>query len=111
MGCEYYICKYLGITFYNDNYIRNITLEKQNGYYHFTYDSDNDDYDEKLKEYIKNCLTPKNDKIIIYENNYFKKELYKEKYKNIIEDFLKIIKKSWCDIKSVEKFEYRYQRT
>ena len=109
MGCDYYICKELTI-YYNNNYIC-ITLERQNGYYGDIYDEDEDDYDIKMKKYIKECLTPKMKPILIYENNSFKNLNLENKYKDLIEREMNKYNVKWNDITKIIKNEYRYERS
>ena len=85
MGCDYYIVKYLNI-YYNDTDYLAVELERERGYYNFQYDEDSDDYDDKMNEYIKDCLTPQITPIIIYSNNSFNKVSSETKYKILIEN-------------------------
>jgi hypothetical protein len=115
MGCDYYICKYLEITFKNGNFTT-IELERDSGYYHFSLDEDDPDYDTKYKEYVEETLEPSIKPITIYEHDEFKTKKLENKYKEIIEEELETynknrqIKKEWKDIIKIEKLERRYER-
>jgi hypothetical protein len=52
----------------------------------YLYDED-EDYESKVNEYIKECLTPKMEPIILY-NGAFNKFAYETKYKSIVENFM-----------------------
>ena len=115
MGCDYYICKYLEIKFlYMD--FTTIDLEVDPGYFHFSEDVDDPDYDSKYKEYIIETLEPRMKPIIIYENNKFTTQKLQDKYKPLIEEELETynknreIKKEWKDIREIVKKEMRYER-
>ena len=115
MGCDYYICKYLEIKFlYLDS--TRIDLERDYGYYNFSLDEDDPDYDIKYKEYVEETLEPSMEPIIIYEDNEFKSNKLENKYKSLIEEELETynknreIKKEWKDIREIVKNETRYER-
>jgi len=117
MGCDYYIDKDLHIYDNNNIIFSHINLEHERGYYWFgsLLDEDEDGYDNELSEYIKNILEPNilepNMKpIIIYDNNTFIKLSYENKYKKLIEDDLKLYKKTWNDVNKIVKVENRYER-
>jgi hypothetical protein len=112
MGCDYYIDKDLHIYDYNDNIISYINLEHERGYYWFTsvLDEDEDGYDAELAQYKKDKLTPYMEPIVIYGNNTFNKLSFENKYKKIIENELKIVKKTWYDVNKIIKIEDRYER-
>ena len=115
MGCDYYICKYLEIKFQYMDYTT-IELEHDSGYYHFSLDEDDPDYDDKYEEYVKETLIPSMKPITIYEYNEFKSKKLEDKYKSLIEEELESynknheIKKEWKDIRKIIKKESRYER-
>jgi hypothetical protein len=88
MGCDYYIEKQLNIYFNNDDYLL-LTVEKDRGYYNHNYDEDDDEYDIKVNKYKTTCLTSTFEPIIKYSNNNFNKPTTEQKYKFIIEKFIK----------------------
>ena len=45
MGCDFYIVKYLFI-YYNDDTCESINVSKENGYYYFDADSDEENYEQ-----------------------------------------------------------------
>jgi len=112
MGCDYYIDKDLHIYDYNDRVLSYINLEHERGYYWFAslLDEDEDGYDAELAQYKKDKLTPYMEPIVIYGNNTFNKLSFENKYKKIIENELKIVKKTWYDVKQIVKIENRYER-
>ena len=115
MGCDYYICKFLEITFTYGNYTM-IELERDYGYYNFSLDEDDPNYDAKYKEYVQETLEPNMKPITIYEDNEFQTKKLEDKYKSLIEEELETynknreIKKEWKDIRKIEKMETRYER-
>jgi len=109
MGCDYYIVKLLNI-YYNDTDYLVIELERERCYYNFQYDEDSDDYDDKINEYIKYCLTPQMTPIIIYSNNSFNKVNSEIKYKILIENEINDNGKKWCEITKIIKVEDRFER-
>ena len=109
MGCDYYIQKVLHIYCEDDDYLRFI-LGTERGYYLDLYDEDEEDYKTKVNEYIKGCLTPKMNPIIIYNNGVFSKPTYETKYKSMIEHFMKDCHKKYSDITKIIKVEERYER-
>lgn len=111
MGCDYYIDTDLILFFYNDYCRQYIHLEQNRGYfYDINIDSDDEDYERKQEESIKEQLTPKMKPIIIYENNTFSKSSFEEKYKDLILHHLLIWDKTWTDILKIVKSESRYER-
>ncbi len=108
MGCDYYIVKNLNI-YYNDNDYLVVELNREKGYYNFEYDDDEDDYEDKVNEYIKFCLTPEMKPIIIYVNNCFNKVNFEIKYKTLIENEINKYGKKWCEITKIIKVEERYE--
>jgi hypothetical protein len=109
MGCDYYIVKYLNI-YYNDTDYLVVELERERCYYYFQYDEDSDDYDDKINEYIKGCLTPEMKPIIIYSSNSFNKVNSETKYKSLIENEINSYGKKWCEITKIIKVESRFER-
>jgi len=109
MGCDYYIAKLLNI-YYNDIDYLVVELERERGYYYFQYDEDSHDYDDKINEYIKYCLTPEMKPIIIYSNKSFNKVNYETKYKILIENEINNSGKKWCEIIKIIKVEERFER-
>lgn len=83
MGCDYYVVKCLCVYFNDIDNLR-VELQRERGYF-FEYDKDDDDYEAKLNEHIKKCLTPK-EPIIIYNNNKFNKSTFEISYKSIVEN-------------------------
>jgi len=109
MGCDYYVAKVLEFTFNNNNYLE-IELELTNGYYWYNYDQDEENYEEKVKEYIEECLTPKTQPIPIYKNNQFCNIKLEEKYKKMIDEELKKNNCQWENIIEINKTEKRWER-
>ncbi len=103
MGCDYYICKMVCIYF--DDFIENkltIEIERKRGYFNNS--------DEDYNEYKKKCLTPVDKPIIIYSNNNFIKQLYEDKYKNIIGHEIRKYNKEWHEISKIVQIETRFER-
>jgi hypothetical protein len=109
MGCDYYIAKCLNI-YYNDTDYLVVELERKRCYYYFQYDEDSDDYDDKINEYIKECLTPEMKPIIIYSSNSFNKVNSETKYKSLIENEINSYGKKWSEITKIIKVESRFER-
>jgi hypothetical protein len=110
MGCDYYIDKNLVIYYINDNRREYINLEHNQGYfYDINIDSDDEDYDKKEEESVKEQLMPSMKPILIYKNNTFSKPIFEEKYKNLILQNLPE-NKTWTDIQKIMKKESRYER-
>jgi chromosomal replication initiation ATPase DnaA len=112
MGCDYYIDKDLELYDYNNNILSHINLEHEKGYYWFVsiLDEDEDGYDEEYTLYIKEKLEPSMKPIVIYSNNSFNKLSFENKYKEIIENELKFLNKTWNHINNIIKVENRYER-
>jgi hypothetical protein len=112
MGCDYYIDKDLNIYDHNNIIFSYINLEHERGYYWFSslLDEDEDGYDNELSQYIKDKLEPNKKPILIYSNSTFVKLSYENKYKKLIEDELKLDKKTWNDVNKIIKVENRYER-
>jgi hypothetical protein len=110
MGADYFIQKFLNI-YYNDIDYLVVELvldeQKRNFEFHLLYDEDCHDYSEKEDEYIKDCLTPDMEPIIIYINNRFIKAQSEIKYKTLIENELNESGKKWCEITKIIKVEGR----
>ena len=109
MGCDYYIQKVLRIYFEDDDYLC-FVIGTERGYYMNIYDEDEEEYETKLNEYLKECLTPKMEPIILYNNGAFNKSTYETKYKSIVENFMKDCGKVFSDITKIIKVEDRYER-
>lgn len=109
MGCDYYITKQI-VIYFDDVTPIWITLETIEGYYYWSYDEDAEDYEEKVKAYIKRTLTSSMEPIVIYENGSFKKPELETKYKTLIENEIKEIGKQWTEIVRIKKEELRYER-
>ena len=106
MGCDYYIQKVLRI-YFEDDYLCCI-VGSERGYYMDLYDEDEEDYELKVNEYTKECLTPKMEPIILY-NGSFNKSSYETKYKSIVENFMNDCGKKFSDITKIIKIEDRYE--
>ena len=109
MGCDYYIIKFLRIYFENDD-VLSLEIDRESGYYYYAYDSDDEDYETKVEEYIKECLTPNMESINIYCNNKFNKSNHETKYKSIVEKFMNERGRKFSDITKIIKVEERYER-
>ena len=107
MGCDYYITKGLYILLSNKELLW-IELERSNGYFNYGYE---DDYEEETKKAIKKDLTPIMKPIVMYENNAFLKEVFKDKYYRIIAECLIENKCAWEDVVKIRKVEERYERS
>jgi hypothetical protein len=94
----------------NDDEYLTLEIDNQRGYYHIIYDED-DDYEIKVNEYIKECLTPSIQPIIIYDNKFIKPN-YETKYKYIVEQFMEHYGngKKFNNITKIIKVEERYER-
>jgi len=108
MGCDYYTVKMLHI-YYNENDYLRLELCRERGYYYHHYDEDADDYEIKLNEYIKKCLTPLTEPIVIY-NGAFNKPTSERKYKSIVENKINNFGKTWRDVTKIIKVELKYER-
>lgn len=118
MGCDYYIDKFLKVKFENRMDYIIIDLESDRGYFDFSLDEDDPNYDEKYEKYVEETLKPHMKPITIYDNNDFLTKKLENKYKLLIEEELKNYnkrketdsKKEWKDIKKIVKCETRYER-
>lgn len=111
MGCDYYIQNELHVYFEDEDY-SSLEVEREcRGCYYDdnVFDESKEDYETKVNEYIKECLTPKMKPVVIYDNN-FNKPLYEIKYKPIVENFMKDCGKKISDITKIIKVEVRYER-
>ena len=110
MGCDYYIEKGLYITLLNGDYIW-IHLSSEKGYFMDDFlDEDEDDYEEKVKKFKKESLTPEMKPIIIFENKHYLKEMFYEKYNSCIEQYIFREKYTWEDVLIIKKVEKRNER-
>ena len=111
MHCDYYIDKDLVIADHNNVIFSYINLEHDGCYYYFNLllDEDEDDYPIERDKYIKEALTPGMQPITIYANHAFTKSLFEKKYKQLIENNLFSINKSWNDVNKILKVENRYK--
>lgn len=118
MGCDYYICKYLEISFENDKNTLYIEIECDKGYFNFSLDEDDLDYDKKYREYVEEKLKPVMKDIVIYENGQFMSKNIETKYRYLIDSELKKYnddsssnyQKDWKNIINIVKKETRYER-
>ena len=110
MGCDYYITKVLYIYLADDVDSCRINLETDRCYYSWHYDEDEEDYEEKVREYKERVLTPVMKPIVIYEDHRFKTATLETKYKKLIEDELSEMGKKWDKIVQIVKEEERYER-
>lgn len=108
MSITYYISKILQIC-YNDNETdySSIVIERTACRCRlYRIDEDDENYEQKIDEFIKKdtygllC-----DPIIIYNNNQFNKPLTEQKYKGKIECELFVKGKQWSDITRIVKVE------
>ena len=109
MGCDYYIVKLLHI-YFNDNSYADIEINRQKGYYYYLDDEDDENYEENVNEYKQFVLTPKMKPIDIYTDHTFHTSLLETKYKQLIEDEIRLHNKKWCDITTIVKVEDRFER-
>ena len=113
MGCDYFIDKDLYI-YYKNNKVTFINIDHEKGYfYEIDIDVDEEQYDKKYDECIREQLKPRMKPIIIYKNNNFINSNLETKYKKLIEDSInnKILNKNiWEDIIKIVKKESRYER-
>jgi hypothetical protein len=107
MGCDYYILIVLRI--YCENYFLDIELTRERGYYYYNFDEDEEDYEDKVSNYINNILTPKMNPIVLYDNNNFLKPSFETKYKTIIDNQINKNNVRWSDIRKIIKLEERYE--
>jgi len=109
MGCNYYVLKILQIYYSENNYFE-IELDRIRGYYNDDqYDEDEDDYEDKLQQYVKYTLTPKMKPILIYNNNSFNKLSSEKKYKTRVEKIINSMSHNWSDITKIIKIEKRHE--
>ena len=97
---------YKSFTYFEDDDYLSFVIESEKGYYFSIYDKD-EDYETEKEEYIKQCLTPKMEPIIIYDNKF--NTTYETKY-NFVEDLLKDCGKHFSDVTKIIKVEVRYER-
>jgi hypothetical protein len=109
MMCDYYILKVLHI-YYNKTDYLDFELNKERCYYYYSYDSDEENYKEKVSEYINDILTPKMKPIMLYENNNFIQLSFETKYKMIIDNEINTHNMRWSHIHKIVKVEERYER-
>ena len=109
MGCDYYILKILQI-YHNENDYLEIEIDRNRGYYNYYYDSDDEDYDDKVNKYIEDILRPQMDPIVIYNNNSFNKLSSETKYKFLIENKINKYNIKWYEVTKVIKVERRFER-
>lgn len=112
MGCDYYILKLLHI-YYNDKEYLEVELDFKKGYFtddDYDEDEDEEDYAEKMGEYINYMLTPKMKPIIIYINDIFSKLSFEIKYKTLVENEIAKHGKEWSEITKIIKVEERRDR-
>ena len=112
MGCDYYIDKDLELYDNNNNIFSHINLKHERGYYWFVsvLDEDEDGYHDEYALYIKQRLEPSMKPIVIYSNNSFNKLSFEHKYKEIIDNELKCLNKTWNHVNNIIKIENRYER-
>jgi len=112
MGCDYYVDKDLHVYDNNNDIIAYINVNHEPRYYWFvsSLDEDEDGYDGEFAQYRENTLEPSMKPIVIYSNNTFNKVSFENKYKTIIENELKSLKKTWSHVNKILKIENRYER-
>jgi len=101
MGCDFYIYTYLYVFFENKLSNIPILLNSRNCYF---YDSDNISEEE-----LEQQLIPRKS-VLIYSNNHFEKPTYEIEYKEIVEDKLNKIDKTWENISNIKIVERRIER-
>jgi hypothetical protein len=110
MGCDYYILELLHI-YYNDKDYLEIELNRERGYYNdLQFDEDDDDFEEKLNQYIHDVLTSKKSPIVIYKNAAFNKSSCETKYKALVENKINKHDILWSEITKIIKVEERRER-
>lgn len=109
---DYYIDKDLHILDYTDSLLSYINLHKEKKYYCFysILDEDDDGYDTDFTQYKKEVLEPSMKPIVIYSNKKFHKLSFENKYKQIVEDKLKLSNKSLNDVSKIINVEHRYEK-
>jgi hypothetical protein len=112
MGCDYYIDKELHIYDCSDVVLSYVRLEHERGYYWFssTLDEDEDGYETEFERYRQESLTPRMKPIVIYSKNAFRKVSFENKYKQLIDDELDSLNKTFDDVSRIVKIENRYER-
>lgn len=110
MGCDYYIIKVLQIYYEHNEYLE-FELNRERSYYRYEdFDEDADDYEVKLKEYIKNCLTVQIEPIVLYKDGAFNKTLSEIKYKTLVENQINKYDIKWHNVIKIMKVEKRHER-
>jgi hypothetical protein len=115
MGCDYYIIRYLKVTF-EDSTSFDIELERDRGYFDFYMDEDEPNYEEKYREYIQSVLSNEMKPIVIFKDKEFSTLFLENKYKLLIEEELnsfnknRDLKMEWTNIKKIVKKESRWER-
>ena len=109
MGCDYYIVKVLHI-YYNEIDYLDFELNRERGYYYYQFDKDEENYEDKVSEYINDILTPKIKPIMLYENNNFIQLSFETKYKTIVDNEINKNNMRWDHIHKIVKVEKRYER-
>ena len=110
MGCEYYIFKVLHI-YYNDTEYLDVTLHRKRGYYDYEEqdeDEADEDYNNRVNDYINYILTPKMKPVAIYNNCKFNSLSFETKYKHFVENELNRYNKKWSEITKIIKVEERH---
>lgn len=99
-----------------------LKVDSEKGYFSYSGlgDEDEEDYEEKVKEYKCDCLTVDFKPIIIYENGLFLRPTFERKYKERLESGLKdkycwsrhgnAGDKTWDDVDKIVKVERRRER-
>ena len=107
MGCDFYIYTYLYVFFENKMSNIPILLNSEKCYF---YDSGNNEMsEEEYEEELERQLEPRKS-ILVYSNNHFEKPNYEMKYKEIVENRLKTIDKTWENISIIKIVERRIER-
>ena len=111
MGCDYYIYKKLHIYYNEDEYL-DIKVKTERGYFpdDGNIDSDDENADQQVAEYIQYILTPKMKPIILYDGEKWNKPETESKYKNIIEKSLKEHNLFMTSVIKIVKVEERIER-
>jgi uncharacterized membrane protein YgaE (UPF0421/DUF939 family) len=105
MGCDFYIYTYLYVFFENKLSNIPILLNFERCYF---YDSHNMSEEEYEKENERQLIPRKS--VLIYSNHNFESTTYEMKYKNIVEDKLNKIDKTWENISNIKIVERRIER-
>ena len=109
MGCDYYIYKYLDITFEN-NRPGYIELSCDRGYFYEPCDIDEEECQEKLEQYYDEQLQSDFVPIVIYENNNFVNKYLENKYIKTIKNYCNDIRLEMKDIIKIVKNENKILR-